>query len=385
MKLVTGKKSLKLLPVMVLFLTCACGTGQEKSPLQDSTVEMEHLKIDHHMELEYASQFQVECYQDGYRLITITDGGQFFVVPENKPVPQQLDSSVTLLSQPIENIYLVATSAMDLFDALESVDAIRLSGTEAKSWYVKAAREAMEKGEILYAGKYSAPDYEKIVAENCGLAVESTMIYHKPQVKEQLESFGIPVLVERSSYESHPLGRMEWIKLYGVLLGKEAEAEKFFREQAEKVETVIQEENTEKTVAFFSINSNGSVNVRKSGDYVPKMIEMAGGRYILNHLEEEDNALSTMNIQMEAFYAQAKDADILIYNSTIAGEISSMEELLQKSSLLADFKAVKEGNVWCTGQNLFQESTALADVILEMHSIFNQEDKNLIYLHPLKE
>ena len=47
------------------------------------------------------------------------------------------------------------------------------------------------------------------------------MIYHTPEVKERLEEFGIPVLVERSSYESHPLGRVEWIKLYGVLLGKE--------------------------------------------------------------------------------------------------------------------------------------------------------------------
>ena len=38
------------------------------------------------------------------------------------------------------------------------------------------------------------------------------MIYHNPEVKEKLEEFGIPVLVEHSSYESHPLGRTEWVK-----------------------------------------------------------------------------------------------------------------------------------------------------------------------------
>lgn len=32
------------------------------------------------------------------------------------------------------------------------------------------------------------------------------MIYHTPEVKEELESFGIPVLVERSSYERPPPG-----------------------------------------------------------------------------------------------------------------------------------------------------------------------------------
>ena len=79
----------------------------------------------------------------------------------------------------------------------------------------------MENGSILYAGKYSEPDYERIVSEGCGLAIENTMILHSPEVKEKLESFGIPVLVDHSSYEAHPLGRTEWIRLYGVLTGKE--------------------------------------------------------------------------------------------------------------------------------------------------------------------
>ncbi len=83
-----------------------------------------------------------------------------------------------------------------------------------------------------YAGKYSAPDYERIVDKSCSLAIESTMIYHCPQVKEQLENLGVPVLVERSSYEADPLGRMEWIKLYGVLTGKEQLAEELFEKRS---------------------------------------------------------------------------------------------------------------------------------------------------------
>ena len=67
----------------------------------------------------------------------------------------------------------------------------------------------------------SAPDYETILENGCDLAIENTMIYHTPEVVEQLESVGVPVLIERSSYESDPLGRMEWLKLYGALVGKE--------------------------------------------------------------------------------------------------------------------------------------------------------------------
>ena len=230
------------------------------------------------------------------------------------------------------------------------------------------------------------PDYEKIVAEGCGLAVESTMIYHTPEVKEKLEEFGIPVLVERSSYELHPLGRMEWMKLYGVLLGKEELAEEIFEEQKEMAERVLGEENTGKTVAFFYINSVGAANVRKSNDYVAEMIELAGGRYIPENLGESDNALSTMNMQMEEFYAAAKEADYIIYNSTIDGELHTIEELISKSSLLKDFKAVKEGNVWCTEKNLFQETTGLGQMIVDIHEMLTNEDKSLTqltYMHKL--
>ena len=268
------------------------------------------LTYSHSMELEYARQFTVDYYEGDYVLITIPEDMQrFLVVPEGKTAPENLSEEITVLQQPLENIYLVATSAMDLFRAIDGISSIRLSGTDMDGWYIEEAKEAMKAGDMIYAGKYNAPDYERILANNCELAVESTMIYHTPEVKEKLESFGIPVLAERSSYESHPLGRTEWMKLYAVLLDKEEEAQNFFDEQQKSLAEVLKDKNTGKTVAFFFISSNGYVNVRKSGDYVPKMIELAGGKYIFPELGDEENALSTMNMQMEDFYAGAKDAD----------------------------------------------------------------------------
>ena len=147
------------------------------------------------------------------------------------------------------------------------------------------------------------------------------------------------------------------------------------------------DENTGKTVAFFYINSVGAANVRKSNDYISKMIELAGGKYIFDNLGEQDNALSTMNMQMEEFYAAAKDADYIIYNSTIDGELSTVDQLLSKSSLLEDFKAVKEGNVWCTEQNLFQEPMGLGTMIEDIHTMLTSDKDdtdNMTYMHKLK-
>lgn len=346
----------------------------------------EDLEYDHSLELQYAQQFSVDYYQGGYALVEIRETGTYLVVPPEADVPSGLDEGVTVLQQPLDRIYLAATSAMDLFRELDGLDAIRLSGTEAQGWYVEEARAAMEAGEILYAGKYSAPDYERIYAEGCDLAVESTMIYHTPEVKEQLEELGVPVLVERSSYEGHPLGRMEWLKLYGVLLGKEDQAQERFQQTLDRLAPVLDQEGTGKTVAFFYITSNGGVNVRKPGDYISKLIGMAGGEYVFQDLGGEENALSTMNLQMEAFYAGAKDADLLIYNSAVDGGLRTLDELLEKNGVLAEFRAVQEGNVWCTGQELFQSSMGLGDLLLDIHTVLTQEDpgpESLTYLYRL--
>ena len=354
---------------------------------QNEPPEIPGLTYDHSMELDYAEQFSVDYYKEDYALITIADKDRFLVVPEGKKAPESLDKSIAVIQKPVQNIYLVATSAMNLFCALDGLDYISLSGTDADGWYIEEAKKALEDGSISFAGKYSAPDYELILSKNCGLAVESTMIYHMPEVKEKLEQFGIPVLVEHSSYESHPLGRTEWLKLYGVLLDKEELAQELFEKQADKVKNLENSKNTGKTVAFFYINSVGAANVRKSNDYVAKIIELAGGKYIFDTLGGDDSALSTMNMQMEEFYAGAKDADYIIYNSTIDGELTTIDQLLAKSSLLNDFKAVKNGNVWCTEQNLFQDTMGLGTMIEDIHTMLTTEDDSLdtlTYMHRLK-
>lgn len=363
MNKITRSQFLRLLPAVGLLLT-AC--AEQAGP----TAEVQLVPAGT-AALDYAQQFTATKYEGGYTLLSIpADGAQFLVVPEGAAVPTDVPDGVTVLRQPLQNLYLVSTSVMDLFLALDALDCIALSGTRAEGWYLDEAKQAMQAGRIAYAGKYSAPDYERILTAECGLAVENTMIYHTPEVKEQLERFGIPVLVERSSYESSPLARMEWIKLYGILLGKEALAEEVFARQAQRIAPLLEQPSTGKRCAFFSITSSGLATVRKSGDYVAQMIGMAGGEYVFADLADSGNSLSTMNIPLEDLYAGVKDADVLIYNGTIEGTISTKEELLARCALLAECKAVQSGDIWCTTPSFFQQSMALADFMLDLHAVF---------------
>ena len=335
------------------------------------------------MPLQYAQQFQVLYYEGGYKLLSIRNGGRFLLIPAGKEAPRGIAGDIVPLYGPMDHIYLVATSAMCLFDALDRLDSIRLSGTKQEGWYIEGAREAMERGDILYAGKYSEPDYEKILSEGCKLAIESTMIGHASEVKDKLESLHIPVLVDHSSMESHPLGRTEWIKFYGALLDEEEKAEELFNQQKAYLDAVDGLEPTGKTVVFFHISSSGFVVTRKSGDYVSKMIQLAGGTYAFSDLGDPEKSTSTVTIEMETFYQTAKEADYVIYNSTIGGEIPDLETFLSLNEVLKNFKAVKNGNVWCTSQNMFQQTMELGQMIGDFHEMLTSEDPELTKLNYL--
>ena len=354
------------------------------------------LTYDHSMELSYAENFAVDYYEGGYKLLTTRlNGDRILIVPKHQQAPEDAEALVSpsaegepgkliVLQEPVKNLYLVASSVMDMFAQLDSMDAISMCGLKEEDWYIPAAKQAMKEGTLLYAGKYSQPDYELLLSQNCSMAIENSMIYHTPEVMEKLDEFGIPTLVEYSSYEEHPLGRVEWVRFFGALLDQEEKADQLFEKQKEALKRVEAEESTGKTVAFFYITSNGLVQVRQSTDYIPKMIELAGGKYVFENLGDPDSRRSTVNLQLEDFYDGAQDADFLVYNTTIDRQVQTLEDLLKKCSLLKDFKAVKNHQVWCTTEDMYQQSMSAGNLIEDFHRMLTGDDKETRYLYRLK-
>ena len=380
--------------VCVLFLMSACaktGAASEPEPAdtqggilsseEEQQTELAGLIHTERVPNQYAQGFTIDHYEGGYRLLSVCDGAQILTVPEGREVPQGLDEDVIVLQQPVDRLYLLASASMDMFAAMDALKSIEFCGTEAEGWYIPEAKAAMEAGDISYAGKYSAPDYEMLLQNGCRLAIVNTMITHTPEVADKLEELGIPVIVDYASYEKSPLGRMEWVKFYGALCGCEEKAEAVFEEQ---VANAGNYEDTGKTVAFFYIRNDGVAVVRRSDDYVPEMIRLAGGQYILQSLSGE-NHLSTENMQMEEFYARAKEADYIVYNGTTAGEIQSVQELLGKSELMSEFKAVQEGHVYAVSKNLYQSTMSLGTVIADFHEMLTDgAEEKLVYLKKLE-
>lgn len=331
------------------------------------------------LDLAWATGFTVDLYEGDRALACIADGTRYLFVPAGD-APQGIAEDVTVLERPLSNIYLASSSTLCLFAALGAVNCVSHVSVTQETCTVEAFTQAIASGDIVYGGKYSAPDYEAFLNGGCRLAVENTMIYHTPEVREKLMQLGVPVIVEQSSLESAPLGRLEWIMLWGAMLDKVSAAQEVLDRQAQliaDVEARVAAKPLDCTVAFFYINANGAAVVRKPGDYVAKMIAMAGGTYAFAQLGSTDeNRSSSTTLEMEAFYAQAKDADVIIYNSTVAGRLKGLDELVALNPLLADFKAVKNCRAWCCEQNVYQQMTATGEVVVDLHEAIADTERD---------
>jgi iron complex transport system substrate-binding protein len=144
---------------------------------------------------------------------------------------------------------------------------------------------------------------------------------------------------------------------------------------------------SEKQVAVFYITSSGGLYARNSDDYMTKMVTLAGAKYVLDG-KVGVGKTGTTKMEMEAFYEQAKDADIIIYIWSMGGKPSTLSDFLSRGAVLADMKAVKEGNVWCTTPDFFQTASTIGNIISDINKVVTAADNSTVdsytYLYKLK-
>ena len=346
-----------------------CSGGTPADPDEDGAQGLAALGEPSPVPLARATQFSLDSFEGGWKLATLASGESLLVVPEGEVAPEGLEDGVAVVRQPLENVYLASTGMICLVDAIGALDAVSISSVTAEDSPVPAFTERLEEGSITYGGIYRAPDYELISATGCPLAIENTNIDHVPEVRAKLEELGVTVLMEQSSREGDMLGRLEWVKLMGALFDREDEAAEVFDDVARRVEEAAAEGPAGRTVAFFYVNEDGAAVTRRSGDYFCQMIEAAGGAYV--SFSEEgatESSPTTVTVEMERFYEGARDADVIVYNGTIDGGVTSLEALVEKNALLADFRAVRNGDVWTCDSNLYQQITSMADIISDLRS-----------------
>ena len=353
-----------------------CSPSGEKDANAGAAQTLSELGTPEPVSLTHATQFSLDAYEGGYQLASLASGERLLIVPEGATLPERLPEDIAVIQQPLENVYLASTGMICLVDAIGALGAVGVSSVRPEDSPVPAFTELLEDGSVAYGGIYRAPDYELISATGCPLAIENTNIDHVPEVRAKLEELGVAVLMEQSSREEDMLGRLEWIRLMGALFDREDEAAKVFDDVAARVEDAAAEGPLGKTVAFFYVNEDGAAVTRRDGDYFCQMIEAAGGEYVsFAEKGATDSSPTTVTVEMERFYEGARDADVIIYNGTIDDGVTSLADLVEKNALLADFRAVRNGDVWTCDANLYQQITSMADIILDLRAALSGLDE----------
>lgn len=376
-----------LLMTVSAFTACAEDAGQADNAGNTVGVEIDpaydgKLEFDHAMELEYAKCFSVDYYKGGYKIAKTVDGTTMLVVPEGMSVPADAPEDAIVLQQPVSNLLVSSTPVTSLINAVGALDAISLTTYDVDSWYIDEVIDAMNAGKLTYIGEHKEPDYEKITASGATVAFWSTML--TDEVKAQVEQLGLSIVLDSSAEEDHPLARVEWAKLYGAIFNCEEKANEVFGTQKAYIDEIAKLEDSGKSVAIFYITSKGKLYARNADDYMAKMVDLAGGAYALPDVGVGE--VGTINMEMEAFYDKAKDADYIIYVWNLGGKPETLDDFLSRSEVLAEMAAVKNGNVWCTTPDFFQIQDTIGAMINDIHLMFESDANTdaLTYLRRLK-
>ena len=256
-------------------------------------------------------------------------------------LPKGLEGA-TVLQVPLARAVALSSAQVGFMARLGLENAIVAVG-EGKYIADSALYERVQKGEVAEVGNGPTLSLEKLLALKPDLVMNFATggAYDDYQ---RIEALGLPLMLTSEWQEEHPLAKAEWIKLFGMLFGKEALADTVY-EQSKLFYLV--------TSSFTSINSSlisdasrlerprvlvgmsyGGVWYAPGGNsYTAQLIQDAGGHYLWAGTEERE-----LRLPLEQVIALADSADIWIN----PGMFSTAEEILGAEPRIARIKAFRE-------------------------------------------
>lgn len=403
------KRSLALVLLAVLamstLLFAAC--DKKENEQQGITVEYSQLTSTGKEENTFAELFSIEHLKDenekAYSKIEVFDKEKkldtsWLLLPEGVDKVSGAPAGVNIMTfRDRQNIMVSSASTMALINAMDALSKVPMT-TADTTWRIQEIKDAIDKGTVKEVGKYSKPDYEQIISigaeKHVTFAVFSTMLDSVPDVYDQLtKTCNLRIMRDQSSYESHPLGRTEWIKIYGEIFDMRDKSDAVFNGQVEILNETTSKINVpeaeRKTVLiFYTTSTKDTFYVRNAADYVTELVNLGGGKQVA---EIGPGKSGNTKMTQESFIQECSQADYVLYNWT-AGAGNVKDESLQGlidarlGDWFKDFKAYKEGNVWRTSNDFYQKMDKMGEMVADIYKMLYGENVSdtLTYVNRLK-
>ena len=182
-------------------------------------------------QIEYATSLSI-YKQDGYSIVKVNNpwpkaNKKFTYILKEKGaiVPDSLQK-YNMISVPIQSIVVTSTTNIPFLEMLQTES--KLIGFPHTD-YVSSekTRKLIDAGKVKNIGQNERLNVEQLIDLNPDAIVTYGIDNNNPMI-DNLEKSGLKVLIQADWMEQSPLGKAEWIKLYGALFGKEQEAKTEF-------------------------------------------------------------------------------------------------------------------------------------------------------------
>lgn len=356
----------------------SCGSGLSTSSSSSDEDENIEMKYADYLNITKRTGFTDVIIRNPWDTTRILQ--RCLLVPRDSVMPSGLPSG-TVIRTPVSNALVYSAVHTGLLCELGASGAV---GGVCEAEYIKDSvlLKRLERGELMDCGFNQNPNVEKIIKLRPQLIMLSP--YQNNDCNSKVESLGIPVLQCADYMESSPLGRAEWMRLYGLLFGTKEKSERLFsRVESEYLRLRdAAAGSVSKPKVIFDTRYGQMWSVPCAGSTTGRLIEDAGGVNPFNNIKGS----GSVALSPERVLAEAHDADVWMVRYYQNGE-KSLAQLAADAPVNAEFNAFKRGNVYgCNtaktdlfGETSFHPERVLRDMVIILHPELMEGEKLSYY------
>ncbi|MEZ4839023.1 ABC transporter substrate-binding protein, partial [Flavobacterium sp.] len=324
------KKYFLLFILSFLFISC-----QQKEKSKEIQFQENYIR--------YASGLSIQKYAD-FSIVTVSNPWPtsdkkytYILHKQSVTIPDSLQK-YTAIQVPIKSIVVTSTTHIPALELLGVEDKlIAFPNTDYIS--SEKTRTLIENGKIREIGSNQSLNTEVLLDLQPDVIIGFGVDGEKKTYDNLLQN-GLKILYNGDWTEQHPLGRAEWIQLFGVLFGLEEKANQVFKTIENdylKAITLAKKATSKPTILSGAIYQD-QWYLPQGKSWAAQFLDKAGGNYLWSATE----GTGSLSLSFETVLEKAQDADFWIG----PGQFTSFEQLEKANPNYKHFKAVQNKNVY---------------------------------------
>ena len=254
---------------------------------------------------------------------------EYYLIPRGASIPEGVDS-MKVIFVPIERIICMSTTHTAMILALnEESSIIGMSGTNFS--FSEKLRPSIENGAIEDVGYEGNLNNELIIKLSPDLIMMYGVGNESAGYTAKIEDLGMKVIYNADYLETDPLGKAEWIKLFGALYCKEALADSIFNDESAKYNDLVllvDSKVNKRPQVLLGLPYKDTWFISPGNSFISKLIKDAGGSYLWQDVTSD----VSMPYGLENVYMKALKADYWLNTGSAgtAGDIIAVDPRLQE-------------------------------------------------------